>query len=295
MLACGVAACGNPADGAVQPGLDWGWPGDASGKPASDHPDSSVPKTLGGDDASAAGDCPASAKLIYVTGVEGATDMGNDLYSFDPIAGKFTLIGPMSCLSNPTHMTVDRSGTAWVVAGGELYRASTENATCSRVANWRANPEQFPDFALTFIGTTSSTSNFLFILSDTGQLGTFDVQTGQLGYPGKVSLSGSSGDMTSDGDGTLYFLMQATAQTLNQLDAENASTLHTWSTGEDSENTQALAYYGGLFYDFIGDAVYTFDTKTGATESIGVAPIYVTGAGQSTCVPRDAGAPAMLK
>jgi len=74
----------------------------------------------------------------------------------------------LSCLGpeyTPTHMTVDRTGTAWVAAWvvdqnsalfetSSLYTASTANAACTKVANWIPQPGgNFSDFALTFIGT----------------------------------------------------------------------------------------------------------------------------------------------
>ena len=238
-------------------------------------------------DANVTADCPPSAKLIYVTGE------GSQLYSFAPQTAKFTLIGTLTCLDSPTHMTVDRTGTAWVVSDGNLYKASTTTAACSAVATWTPDPINFGDFALTFLGTTNATDNTLYMLGDFGELGAFNTVTGHVTSMGTVSLQ-PSGDMTTNGDGTLYFLMQAEMQTLNQLNPTNASVIKSWTTGEDSENSQALAYYGGLFYDFIGNAVYTYDTTTGVAKSLGMAPLMVTGAGQSTCVPSVAPPPAPL-
>jgi hypothetical protein len=244
----------------------------------------------------ATGDCPPSAKLIYVVGVqEESEDAPGQLYSFDPDVGVFTLIGSMSCLSSPTHMTVDREGTAWVVSAGQIYRTSTADASCTRVSTWQPDMVNFPDFALTFLGTTSATDNVLYLLGNPGMLGAFDVSTGVVTHIGQVALSSTLGDMTTNGDGTLYFLMATASQTLNELDPDSGAVLRTWSTGEDAENSQALAYYGGRFFDFIGNAVFTYDTATSTVSSIGTAPIFVTGAGQSTCVPTDAGPPALLK
>jgi hypothetical protein len=232
-------------------------------------------------------DCPPSAKLIYVTGE------GSKLYSFNPESAQFTLIGPLTCLESPTHMTVDRTGTAWVVSNGMLYKASTATAACSAVSTWTSHPFKFADFALTFIGTTNATDNSLYMLGGTGELGVFDVASGTVTSAGTLTIS-TAGDMTSNGDGTLYFLQQDEAQTLNQLNPANAAVLNTYSTGLDSENTQALAFYGGLFFDFIGSAVYTFDVSTKAVKSLGTAPLLVTGAGQSTCVPTSAPPPPLL-
>src|SRR4051812_34187853 len=63
-------------------------------------------------DADHADDCAESAKLVYVTGY------GSKLWSFDPSGPTFKEVGTFSCLGGqlPTHMTVDRKGTAWVVS-----------------------------------------------------------------------------------------------------------------------------------------------------------------------------------
>jgi hypothetical protein len=286
-----VGACGSP-QGAPS---SFAW-GDGGVEASPSRADARPPVSLNVPGATIpSGDCPPSAKLIYVTGVNGETDLGSDLYSFDPSIGKFTLIGAMSCLSSPTHMTVDRQGTAWVVADGYIYTASTTDASCTRVPNWHPDPVNFPDFALTFVGTTSATGNVLYVLGDSGLLGAFDVTTGSMTHVGRVPLPATSGDMTTNGDGTLYFLRQDVEQTLNRIDPSTARVLRQWSTGEDSENSQALAYWGGLFFDFIGNRAFTYDVTTGKTTSIGTAPLFVTGAGQSTCVPTDAGAPPNIK
>jgi hypothetical protein len=242
----------------------------------------------GGTGGDASLDCPPSAKLIYVTGE------GSDLYSFNPENGMFTLIGKLTCLDSPTHMTVDRTGTAWVVSDGMIYKASTANASCAPVSTWTPDPFNFSDFALTFIGTTSATDTTLYLLSDTGELGAFNTITGNVTMITTESIS-TSGDMTTNGNGSLYFLQQSTTQTLNQINPTTGAIVQSWTTGLDSENTQALAYYGGLFYDFIGSAVSTYNTSTKAVTSLGNAPLMVTGAGQSTCVPTSAPPPPPLR
>ena len=243
-------------------------------------------------------DCPVAATLIYVTGE------GSALYSFDPETGTFTHIGILKCLDSPTHMTVDRQAVAWVVSDGKLYKASTADASCSAVSTWTPDAKNFSDFALTFLGTTNATDDALYLLGASGELGNFNPTTGTLTDVGSVFLprihmnaSGNTSDMTTNGDGTLYVTDDSTpAQTLNQVDPTSASLLATYVTGEnDSASDGALAYYGGLFFDFVGKKVFTFDTQSMALTPLGTAPLQVTGAGQSTCVPTDAGPPAELR
>ena len=246
-----------------------------------------------GTDASADGstaDCPASAKLIYVTG------SSNQLYSYDPTTGVFTLIGTFDCLTNPTHMTVDRSGTAWVVSNGLLYTASTVNAHCNLVSNWTPGVNEFFDFALTFVGTGPGTDPNLYVLDDSGNLAAFNPTTGvRTAITTLAGLTSSLGDMTSNGDGHLYFVHDVAAQRLYEIVPTTGAVVNSWLTTEVGGNSEALAFYGGLFYDFLGSAAYTFDTSTSTAQSVGNAPLEVTGAGQSTCVPMTAPPPAMLQ
>lgn len=251
-----------------------------SGNTASgSHPDAAMKLSASDAASDANGDCPESAKLVYVTG-EGAK-----LYSLYPPTLKFTLVGTLSCLTAPTHMTVDRQGRAWVVADGNLYLASTTNASCSRVSTWTPDPSYFGDFALTFIGTKNATDNTLYMFGNSGKLGTFDVGSGDVTLIGSPVVASITGDMTTNGDGSLYFLAQTAGQTLNQIDPYTAVVVKEYVTHENGLNDQALAYYGGLFYDFIGEEIYSYDTATQATVNVGKAPLDVTGAGQSTCVP----------
>jgi len=233
-------------------------------------------------------DCPASAKLVYVTG------QGSKLYSFYPPTLKFTLIGTLSCLggNEPTHMTVDRTGTAWVVSNGGLFTASTANAACAAVPTWTPQLNDFSDFALTFLGTTNATDNTLYMLgadfTGAGVLGKLDVPSGTVTTIGMPNVATGRGDMTTNGDGTLYFLMNqypATGIDLYELAPSNAAVLKSMVPNAPTGGDQALAFYGGSFYAFEDGEIYQFEPMTQVTTKLSQAPISVTGAGQSTCVP----------
>lgn len=295
LLAAGAACSGSPTSG-----FDLG-DGGAHGFGAGGNGSGSGVIILGGsgsgsgvggsDDA----DCPASAKLVYVTGE------GSKLYSFYPPTFTFTEIGVLSCLGpeyTPTHMTVDRTGTAWVAAWvvdqnsalfetSSLYTASTANAACTKVANWIPQPGgNFSDFALTFIGTTSSNDSTLYLLGGTsGTLGSFETTTGTLTTIGTPAVSSPGGDMTTNGDGTLYYLQDTTELDLYEINPTNAQLLKSYSPSAMGGGDQALAFYGGSFYAFEDNVVYQFDPSTQKTTMLGKAPLQVTGAGQSTCVP----------
>jgi hypothetical protein len=203
---------------------------------------------------------------------------------------------------------VDRQGNAWVAGSDDptgstpsnLYEASTTDASCTRVTTWSPHPGAFDDFALTFLGATSAPDPNLYLLGDpSADLGVFDTSSGGLTRVGEIAApnaASAGGDMTTNGDGTLYFLEASSHQTLYDLDPSTGAILGSTPTGLDaSESDQALAAYGGLFYDFLGSAVYTVDVATKAVKRIGTAPLEVTGAGESTCVPTTAPPPAGIK
>jgi hypothetical protein len=235
------------------------------------------------DASDAAAECPPAATLVYVTGSD------NDLWSFYPPTLKFTEIGMFNCLSFPTHMTVDRQANAWVVSDGNIYKASTKDATCSAVPTWTPQA-QFDDFALTFIGTTMMVDPHLYIMSESN-LGLFDVPTGTVHVIGNAPVADALGDMTSNGDGTLYFLWDTTTPTLYEVNPTNADVIKSKALSPaDGGGDQALAYWGGEFYAFEDNVIWQYDPKTGAVGTPGSAPLSITGAGQSTCVPQT-GAP----
>lgn len=232
----------------------------------------------GGDDGAADG-CPASATLVYVTGV------GDLLYSFYPPDQTFTKIGKFDCLTNPTHMTVDRQGNAWVVAGGQIYKASTADASCTAVSTWKSNGS-YSDFSLTFVGVSNTIDNTLFVLNNSSKLSSFDIPSGVLTSIGNVSASPTLGDMTSNGDGSLYFLKDVSTPVLYNFSPADASTKSSNSINATGGGSQALAFWGGRFYAFEDSDINEYDPMMKTTKSIGTAPLSVTGAGQSTCVPK---------
>jgi hypothetical protein len=225
-------------------------------------------------------DCPPSAKLVYVTGPNA------ELYSFDPPALTFAKIGTITCTSAPSHMTVDRHGIAWVVSAGKLYRVSTTNAECAEVTTWKPNATLFPDFALTFLGTTAAADDALYMLGQGSELlATFNATSGAVTSIGTAKLTATLGDMTSDGDGKLYLLADADPRVLVELDPTSAKSLASYDVNAAPVSDQALAYYGGSFYIFEDTLLFRYDVSTTKQAiALGAAPISVTGAGQSPCV-----------
>jgi hypothetical protein len=256
---------------------------DPGGSSSSGSSGSPPPFELSGDggskaDSSASNECPESATLVYVTGV------GSKLYTFYPPTQKFTLVGTFDCLDNPTHMTIDRLGNAWVVANGQLYKASTADARCTAVSNWSFNVN-YSDFSLSFVGN-QSTDTTLYLLNNASKLSAFDTASGTLKTIGNVAVSNTIGDMTSNGDGALYFLQDVLTPKLYKFDTTNAMTQSSATLAATGGGSQALAFWGGRFYAFENDAIYEYDPGPKTTKPLGTSPLQVTGAGQSTCVPK---------
>ena len=222
-----------------------------------------------------------------------------ELYSFWPPTLTFTDIGNLgTCTNSPTHMTVDRSGTAWVVGNGNLYKASTTAPiTCSQVSNW-TKQSGFSDFAVS-IAQQSNGDTTLYLLSSDGNnsLGQFDVVSGAFTNNGTLMVQGQDGDMTSTGDGTIWYLVDASPHPFYQFNPTMGNVLTTDSVNapEAKDGNSALAYFGKLFYFFEDKDVYSYDQSSNTVTKLSVtAPLSVTGAGQSTCVPSvtvDAGTP----
>ena len=232
--------------------------------------------------------CPANAQYIYITG------QGAQLWSFWPPTFTFKLVGTLSCTTFPTHMTVDRNGTAWVVGSGSIYKTSTLNATCSTLSTWTPQTG-FDDFALSFVGLTCGDTSLYMLGQTNGELAKFDIMKSTFTALGTPAVAGILGDMTTNGDGTLYFLNDAPTLHLYELNPATAAVMKTYTIPNASGGgDQALAYFGGRFYAFENSTVYEYNPVTNTTKNIGTAPISVTGAGQSTCVPTqptDAGPP----
>ena len=281
--ATGFDGGGGALDATAEAGSDDAATPDDGGPPGFD--DGSVPDSGKVEDAGS--QCPPSAQMVYITGLPA------ELWSFWPPTFTFKKIGTLTCTSSPTHMTVDRTGTAWVVDGtGMIYKTSTKDASCAPAAKWTPRAG-FPDFAISLVGV-KNTDTTLYLLGAT-DLASFDYATGTFKDIGPPGVPSTGGDMTSNGDGTLYFLQAyVSPHPLYDLNPANAGVIKTYSVQASGTGSQALAYFGGRFYAFEDNVVNEYDPKTNGLKQLSTAPLEVTGAGQSTCVPQvpiDAGPP----
>lgn len=243
--------------------------------------------------------CSDAAKLVYVV------SDSNELFSYDPGAGKFAKIGELSCPAGgetPNSMAVDRSGTAWVnFSEGSLFKVSTADASC-QATTYQAQQGGFVRFGMAF-ATDSATSNdeTLYVVGIEGTnggkgLGKIDLTTMKLTKIGDFSgdLAGQGAELTGTGDGRLYgFFTTQPSATLAQIDKGTGAT--SGETSLDGVNTGtawAFSFWGGDFWFYTSSgapsSVTRKQTSTSGSLSTAIADVggfRIVGAGVSTCAP----------
>ena len=247
------------------------------------------------------GSCADGAELIYVV------DSQDQLLSFDPRKlpnDPFKLIGVMSCgaLGSPFSMSVDRSGTAWVLySDGSLFEVQTTDASCK--------PSGFTSMGTFGMGFTSespgSKTEKLYVAANDGSHAlsyldtTKDVPT-QHAVATMPSTSRHP-ELTGTSEGKLYGFFPDTFEKgfVQEIDRKSGALVGTkWELADrlGSVSAYAFAHWGGTFYIFVTDGrstVRTVNRTTGAYELVlDNLPFRITGAGVSTCAPeRDQGKP----
>jgi hypothetical protein len=245
------------------------------------------------------GGCSDAAKLVYVV------SDSNELFSYDPGAGKFTKIGELNCPANgetPNSMAVDRSGTAWVnFSDGSLFKVSTADASC-QATSYQKQQGGFIRFGMAF-ATDSATSEkeTLYVVGIEGinggkGLAKIDLTSMTLTKLGDFSgdLQGQGAELTGTGDGRLFgFFTTQPSATLAQIDKTTGAT--SGETALDGVNTGtawAFSFWGGdfWFYTSAGGPSVVTRKETSATGALSTAKadvggFRIVGAGVSTCAP----------
>ena len=245
------------------------------------------------------GGCSDAAKLVYVV------SDSNELFSYDPGAGKFTKIGELNCPANgetPNSMAVDRSGTAWVnFSDGSLFQVSTADASC-QATSYQKQQGGFVRFGMAF-ATDSATSEkeTLYVVGIEGinggkGLGKIDLTSMTLTKLGDFSgdLQGQGAELTGTGDGRLYgfFTTQPSAK-LAQIDKTSGATSgETTLDGVNTGTAWAFSFWGGdfWFYTSAGGPSVVTRKETSASGALSTAKadvggFRIVGAGVSTCAP----------
>jgi hypothetical protein len=153
------------------------------------------------------GDCPGSARPIYLLTPGLSNDAHDLLMRFDPRAGTFALVASVPCLGPvrlPTAMAVDRAANAYVAGSSvdrRLFRVSTATGACQLAGTqpW------FAAGAMAFSKGATGGGETLYLAN--GELASLDTTTFAVGVIGPISgglmtWGGSNGDYGSSLTGT---------------------------------------------------------------------------------------------
>jgi hypothetical protein len=246
---------------------------------------------IGGGGAGGAGDgCAVETKLIYLLG------KGNEFYSFDPPSLALTKVGTLDCpqmggSATPFSMSVDRSGTAWVLYNdGQLYQVNTKTAVC-KATSFVPSQGGFKKFGMGFVSDApGSTAETLFVANTDG-IGKLDTKSltvtpiGQFGFAAAAELAGT-------GDARLFGFFFGFPPYITEIDKTTSMTQSEAPLDSiDAGTGFAFAFWGADFWVFTAPNSsssqidrYQPDTKTTTTVNPSVG-FKIVGAGVSTCAP----------
>ncbi len=244
--------------------------------------------------------CTTEAQFVYVVTAD------NSLYRFDPSALSFTLVGVLNCpdplLGTPFSMSVDRTGTAWIVfTDGTLYKASTTTAACT-ATSFVPGQHGFTTFGMGFSANSAgSQQDTLFVtdspftagVSTTKGLARLDTQALTLTPIGMYDKLDARAEMTGTGDGRLFGAFEGTPYVVAEIDKTNAKILsqapQTSVSYSPGTSSLAFAFWGGDFWLFVGPGTFTdvfqYKPTTQVTTKVATEQFEIVGAGVSTCAP----------
>lgn len=242
------------------------------------------------------GSCAEGAELIYVV------DSSEQLLSFDPRKlpdDPFKLIGVMNCNTPglPFSMSVDRSGTAWVLyTSGEIFEVSTIDATC-KPSGYVATGAH--TFGMGFVSDQpGGKAEKLYLAANDNSHGLLAIDT-TLDAPraktvATLQYTQRHPELTGTSEAKLYGFFPAAGEPsfVQEIDRTTGALVGTqWQLGEslDFVSAYAFAHWGGVFYIFVSSdrsTVRSIDRKTGAYQMLmdNIAS-RIVGAGVSTCAP----------
>ncbi len=304
------AACSQSSEGTTligpSPG-NGGKGGDAATTPAANGSDASAPSDPASDSGLPAPEdrCSEAAKLVYLV------DESGEFMSFRPDTGVFTTIGTLDCPtmgggipglplplpglgSSPFSMSVDRSGTAWVLySTGELFRVDTKDASCSATSR-TAGAEGFNTFGMGFATKAAGGNDETLYVAGAGggSFGSLDLSTLMVSTLGSVN---GSPELTGTGSAELWgFFPDTSPPRIDLMDKSSGAAQRTipLTSLNGTPTAWAFAFWGGRFWIFLQRAadpatvVYRVDAATGElTTSIPNTGKTIVGAGVSTCAP----------
>lgn len=251
----------------------------------------------GGDGANGNTECADGTELIYTI-----DQLNQKLSQFSPTTKTFHDLGPLACPAlfgaTPFSMSVDRTGTAWVLySSGELFKVAIQGLACTK-STW-ASPNGLKVFGMGFSTDVPGGS------AESLYIGGAASQTASAFTIAKVdpttltaTVLGSQPilpEMTGTGSAQLWgFMPDATTARVVRFDKATATVAQTFLEPDlaGTMSGYAFAHWGGNYWVFLqrsgetSSSVYEIDGMTGTIKSTTAAPgRTIVGAGVSTCAP----------
>jgi hypothetical protein len=244
------------------------------------------------------GDCADGTELVYVIDQYSAR-----LSQFDPGTKTFTDLGYLNCPATggatTFSMSVDRSGTAWVLySSGELFRVAILNNLACTATTWHGT-SSLEVFGMGFsTDEPGGSTETLYVGGGLAQvqssytlakLDTATMSATPLGTETELP------EMTGTGAAELWgYMPEATTARIVKFDRTNGAAVQTFTepTLGGTGAGYAFAQWGGDYWVFLirsgepSTNVYQVDGMTGAIKS--TTPTTgrtIVGAGVSTCAP----------
>ncbi len=265
--------------------------------------------TCGGDD------CAGGTELIYVV------DDTYRMLSFDPTTELFTLIGSLSCPAGtpwpdwqpgpatPFSMSVDRSGTAWVLySSGEIFHVDVSDASC-QPTSFTKGQNGFELFGMGFVSDSpGSTAETLYIAGGSSTTDATDFRLGRVDGSslavtqiGTLTVPETFGpELTGTGDAKMFGYYPGNTTQVSEISKTTAQIQQTWPMPPlvGTVRAWAFAHWGGRFYIFVTTTdplgtittsqVILLDPVSGTSnviDGLEDIPYIIVGAGVSTCAP----------
>lgn len=207
-------------------------------------------------------ECAPGTELVYVVSDDG------ELWSYDPVAAEFALVGPLACGGfRPYSMAIGRDGRARLLLLDDIPHAVIAKGLFSVDINDPSDCQAVPYteglfgvFGMSFVDNPPpSTCEQLFVHSYSGQgpfaegpgigmLGALD-DGGALQVIGSTDFDGA--ELAGTSQGRLFSLAGTDPVKLVEYDRESAEELDRLDVvGVNKTSASAMAFYGGDFYLF---------------------------------------------
>ncbi|HVJ94931.1 MAG TPA: hypothetical protein VM580_34365 [Labilithrix sp.] len=245
--------------------------------------------------------CPdADTMLVYTI------TSTSELQSFDPVSGKFHLIGKIACPAGnatPFSMAVDRMGTALVLFSDErIYRVSTVTGACA-ATTYAPRQSNYGLFGMGFATNSVGPTEVLYVAGSDQQwnsgargLARIEPSTFDLQPIGDFFPRIDQAELTGTGDGRLFAFYRKELDTppsyIGEIDPETGQVVGERKFDDiDQGRGWAFAYWGGAFYMFHAPNGSTRVTRWRLSDDtvtqIATTNLTIVGAGVSTCAPQQ--------